>query len=474
MSSLPLSDDQRVRRRRPSAPIPREEPLSRFGLAWALNRNPLTIWTRRHFEEPILQGEGLLGFGTIVSDPAAIRHILVENAENYRKDALQRRVLAPGLGDGLLTAEGESWRAARRTLAPLFTPRQTAAFAERMLSAIDRRIEAIARRRPGSVLRIDRQMTALTFEVLAETLFSNSIPGGAAAFGQAITLYFETLGRLHPFDLLDLPDWLPRVGRGQVGPALAFFSEQVTTIIEARRALMRERPDEVPRDLLTLLLEAADPETGRGLSEIEVAANIVTFIGAGHETTANTLTWALYLTQTDAKVRARLEEEADSVCTVSASALDRAQRLVFTRAVIEEALRLYPPVPSLSREAIDDDEAAGYAIPKGSLVIISPWVLHRHRTLWNTPDLFQPDRFLPERREAIDRYQFLPFGAGPRVCIGQGFAMQEAALALSSLLRRFRFDLAPRYGVSPVQRVTLRPDGGLYMTVQPRRARSID
>ncbi len=470
MSSLPVSEQQRVRRRRPPAPVPREQPLSRLGLAWALNRNPLTIWTRRHFEEPVLQGEGLLGFGTIVSDPAAIRHILVDNAENYRKDALQRRVLSPGLGDGLLTAEGESWRAARRTLAPLFTPRQTAAFAERMLAAIDRRLARMSRRRPGSVLRVDRQMTALTFEVLAETLFSNSIPGGAAEFGQAITLYFETLGRLHPFGLLDLPDWLPRVGRGQAGPALTFFSEQVTTIIEARRALMRERPNEVPRDLLTLLLEAADPETGRGLSETEVAANIVTFIGAGHETTANTLTWALFLAQTDAAVRARLEAEAQSAFAASACALELLPRLVFTRAVIEEALRLYPPVPSLSREAIGDDEVAGQAIPKGSLVIISPWVLHRHRRLWSAPDLFQPDRFLPEYREAIDRYQFLPFGAGPRVCIGQGFAMQEAVLALSSLVRRFRFHVAPGYDVSPVQRVTLRPDGGLYMTVRPRTA----
>lgn len=468
MSGVAISEERQVRRPRPPAPLPRQDPLSRLGLALALNRNPLTIWTRRHFQELILQGEGLLGFGTVISDPAAIRHVLVENAENYRKDALQRRVLAPGLGDGLLTAEGESWRVARRTLAPLFTPRETAALASRMLAAIHRRLDRIARRRPGSVLRIDRQMTALTFEVLAETLFSNSIPGGAAAFGQAITLYFNTLGRLHPFDLLDLPDWLPRLGRGRVAPALAFFSEQVEAIIAARRALMRERPAEVPRDLLTLLLEAADPETGRGLSEIEVAANVVTFIGAGHETTANALTWALFLAQSDPAARERLEAEADEAFAGDADPVSLLDRLVFTRAVIEEALRLYPPVPSLSREAIGEDRIAGRVIPKGSLVIISPWVLHRHRKLWKEPDMFRPERFLPGRREAIDRYQFLPFGAGPRVCIGQGFAMQEAVLALAAMLHRFRFDLAAGYEVFPVQRVTLRPGAGLYMTLQFR------
>ncbi len=448
--------------------MPREAPLSRLGLAIALYQNPLTIWTRRQFEDPIVQGEGLLGFGTVINDPIGVRRVLVENAENYRKDALQKRVLSPGLGDGLLTAEGEAWRVARRTLAPLFTPRQTAAFADRMLGAIEARLARLARRRARSIVRIDQHMTGLTFDVLAETLFSNSIPGGAEEFGNAITLYFNTLGRLHPFDLLGLPDWLPRLGRGEAGPALAFFAEQVEAIVTARRALMTERPGDVPRDILTLLLEAADPETGRGLTEREVAANIVTFIGAGHETTANTLTWALFLVQTDPRVRERLETEVDAAFAGSLPALEILERLPFTRAVVEETLRLYPPVPSLSREAIEDDMVLGKTVPKGSLVIIAPWILHRHRRLWSGPDLFQPERFLPAHRDAIDRYQFIPFGAGPRVCIGAGFAMQEAVLGLASIIRRFRLRVAPGHEVRPVHRVTLRPDGGLPMILEHR------
>lgn len=457
-----------TRRRRPPAPVPHARPLSKLGIVLALNRNPLTLWTVRHFEAPMLQGDGLVGFTTAVNDPAGVRRILVENAGNYRKDALQRRVLAPGLGEGLLTAEGEAWRVTRRTLAPLFTPRQTASFAERMRSVIASRVDRLARRRTGSPVRIDQQMTALTFGILADTLFSNAIPGGAAEFGQAITLYFNTLGRLHPFDLLDLPDWIPRVGRGTPGPAIAFFNRQVEAIVKQRRALIATPGAEVPRDLLTLLLEAADPETGRGLSEQEVAANIITFIGAGHETTANALTWALFLVQGDPAARDRLEAEADAVFASDASALDCLERLTFTRAVVEEALRLYPPVPTLSREAIEEDVVAGASIPKGSLVLISPYVLHRHRTLWDKPDLFVPDRFMPEQRESIDRFQFLPFGAGPRVCIGAGFAMQEAVLALAMFTHRLRVRVPPGHAVEPVQRVTLRPAGGMPAFVTPR------
>lgn len=462
------ADGASPRRKRPPAPAPRDTPLSRLGLVVALYQNPLTIWTHRHFEEPILQGEGLLGFGTVISDPAAIRRVLVENADNYPKDALQKRILSPGLGDGLLTAEGEGWRVARRTLAPLFTPKQTAAFADRMLGAIERRLDRLRRRRAGSIVRIDEQMTGLTFDVLAETLFSNSIPGGADEFGKALTLYINTLGRLHPFDLLGFPDWLPRVGRGQAGPALEFFAEQVKTIVEMRRASLAEPSADTPRDILTLLLEAADPETGRGLTETEVAANIITFISAGHETTANALTWALFLVQTDTRVRERLEAEVDDAFAGAKSAAEILAQLPFTRAVIEETLRLYPPVPSLSREAVEADSVCGYIIPKGSLVVIAPWVLHRHRRLWSGPDLFQPDRFLPEYREAIDRFQFLPFGAGPRVCIGLGFAMQEAVLGLAATVRRFRLRVAPGHEVRPLQRITLRPEGGLPMVIEHR------
>jgi cytochrome P450 len=460
-------DSQRVlTRRRPPAPLPHRAPLGRLRLLMALRDNPLTIWTERHFREPILQGEGLLGFGTIISEPTAIRHVLVENAANYRKDDLQLRVLSPGLGKGLLTAEGDTWKQMRRTLAPLFTPRQVDAFAAPMAQAISARVEGLRRRAGGHPIAAEQEMIGLTFDVLARTLFSDAIPAGPRRFARAIDLYFDTLGRLDPLDLLGAPSWLPRLGRWRVRPALDFFADQVRDIVERRRKLMADAPDQVPADLLTALLRAQDPETGMGLTDEEVGANIITFIAAGHETTANTLVWALFLVARDRRVRARLEAEADAV--LDASPAEAVSKLVYTRAVIEEAMRLYPPVASMTRTALAEDRVGDMVIPQGSLIIVSPWVLHRHRKLWPEPDLFRPERFLPGAREALDRYQFLPFGTGPRVCIGAQFAMQEAVLALAMMARGLTWRLDPSHPVEPVQRVTLRPRHGLPLVFTPR------
>jgi len=460
-----------ARRRRPPAPVPEEREFGRLELLLRLRRNPLTIWRTRHFREPIVAGEGLFGYGVVISDPDTVRHVLVENAANYRKDDLQRTVLAPGLGEGLLTAEGEAWKRARRTLAPLFTPRSVAALAERMTAPAERTVMRMARRRSGRIVDISADMTRVTYDILAETMFSNAIAGGANAFGKALTRYFETQGRIDPLDVLGAPAWLPRIGRWMARPAISFFETQVKTIIAERQALHAggawkpEKPD-----LLDALLAARDPETGTGLSEAEVGANIVTFIGAGHETTANALTWSLYLTSLAPDAREALEAEIDAAGEDLAAAALSGERLALTRAVIEEAMRLYPPVPSLSRTALADDMAGACVIPKGALVVISPYLLHRHETLWQAPEQFRPERFLPGAREAVSRYAYLPFGAGPRVCIGQQFAMVEAVIVLATLLRRLRFDYAGTEAPMPVQRITLRPGHGMPMRVTVRQA----
>ncbi len=460
----------RPRRRPPPAPIPAEHEFSRLELLLRLRKNPLTIWRQRHFREPIVAGEGVLGYGVVLSDPAAIKHVLVDNAGNYRKDDLQRTILAPGLGEGLLTVEGEAWKRARRTLAPLFTPRRVAALAERMLAPVEAQAQRMAGRRKGRIVDISQDMTRITYDVLAETLFSNSIAGGAAAFGAALTRYFETQGRIDPLDVLGAPKWLPRIGRFRARSAIAFFEARIETIVAERQALRGRAPaaDGAPRDLLDALLEARDPETGAGLSEAEIGANIITFIGAGHETTANALTWALYLLSLAPDIREAVEAEAEAAAGDVVAAALSGDRLAMTKAVIEEAMRLYPPVPSLSRAAIAADVAGGVAIPKGALVVIAPYVLHRHQTLWREPGLFRPERFLPGARETIERFAYLPFGAGPRICIGQQFAMVEAVLTLSTLLRSLRFDHAGEQPPVPVHQITLRPQGGMPMRVTAR------
>jgi cytochrome P450 len=453
---------------RPPVPIPRRTAPDMFDFLAALRTNPLTTWTEDHFEHLILAGEGALGRVTVVHDPAAIRHILVDNAGNYRKDDLQRRVLAPGLGNGLLTAEGEEWRLQRRTLAPLFSPRRVAGFVPPMIEAAERLVRRWRRRSEGRTLDVALEMTRVTLAVLERTIFTSGLKRDPDALGRAITRYFEAIGPLDPLDVFGMPGWLPRIGRLRARPALRFFDEIVGELIDTRRDLLA-RGEPAPNDILTLLLQAADPDTGRGLTDVEVRANIVTFIGAGHETTANALSWSLFLLSQAHAARERIEAEVDAAIGEGPLSPEMLPRLVFSRAVVEEALRLYPPVPYMSRAALAQDRIGNLKIPKGSIVTIAPYVLHRHRRLWDEPDAFLPERFLPERREAIDRFAYLPFGAGPRVCIGAAFALQEAVVVLASVVRAARFDLVEGHEVMPIHRVTLRPGGGLPMRLSLRR-----
>jgi cytochrome P450 len=455
---------------RPPAPAPRTTQPDLFDFLHAARNNPLESWMDVHYEEPIVLTKGVLGRVMVVSDPAAIRHIFVDNAGAYRKDELQRRVLSPGMADGLLTADGEEWRLQRRTLAPLFTPRTVHGFAPAMGEATARMLRRW-RRREGRVLDMSLEMTRVTLDVLERTIFTQGPAHEPDALGRAITRFFEAVGPIDPMDVFGLPGWLPRIGRFQARPALEYFERLVNELIEARKALIASGGP-VPRDILTLLLEANDPETGKGLTDIAVGANVITFIGAGHETTANALSWALYLVSQAPDVRERLEAEVDAVLGDRAITAEDMPRLPFVRAVLDETMRLFPPVPFMSRAAVEDDRVAGYKVPRGTLVVIAPWVLQRHRRLWSEPDAFDPDRFMPGRREAIDRFAYLPFGAGPRVCIGASFALQEAVVVLAEIMRTARFDLAEGHRVHPVHRVTLRPEGGLPMRVTARSPRA--
>jgi cytochrome P450 len=451
---------------RPPAPTPLAAPLGPFAMLAALRRNPIETWTQAHFEHFILAGRTILGHAAVVSAPDGIRRILVENADNYRKDALQRRILAPGLGDGLLTAQGARWRAQRRATAPLFSPRSVQSFGAPMAEAADALVARWLRRRDSTIIDVQKAMASVTLDTLQRTILADGLGSAPESFMTALTGYFEAIGQLDPFDLLDLPAWLPRITRMRSQKPLTFFDEAVDAILSRRKARLAADPASVPRDLLTLLLEAQHPQDGSGLTDEEVRANIVTFIGAGHETTANALTWTLFLLSHSDEWQARLAREADGLGDTPPDA--QAQNLVETRAVIEEAMRLYPPVASLSREAVGPDDILGRRIRKGTLVMIVPWVLHRHRLLWDNPDLFDPRRFLPGAREKIDRFAYLPFGAGPRVCIGASFALQEAVIVLARIMRRFHLRPVPHHVVRPVQHITLRPQGGMPLIVACR------
>jgi len=448
-------------------PFPRRpnRPRGALSIILALRRNPIEIWCEADFERPVSLGRSILGLRGAAHDPVAVRRIFLDNAANYRKDELQLRVLRPGRGSGLLTSEGDDWRMQRRALSPLFSPRQVADFAPAIQKVAEAAIERLSSRRDGAVTEIGALMSRMTLEVLEQTLFSQGLGREPSAFQRSVTSYFDTIGRLDPLDLVGAPSFLPRFGRRRGRPALMFFAQAVDDIIVNRRALI-DSGAEAPLDLLTLLLSARDPESGRGMSDEDMRANILTFILAGHETTANALTWTVYLLSQSLEWRERAESEADrSFDPQRPAATEGCETL---RAVFEEAMRLYPPAAMLSRQAIADDELAGVHIPAGAVISVSPYVLHRRRGLWDNPDAFDPARFLGERRERIDRFAYIPFGAGPRVCIGMAFAMQEGIVLLANLLRAFRFELVQGQSVMPQQRVTLRPNGGLKMHVKRR------
>jgi cytochrome P450 len=454
---------------RPPAPTPLAQPLGAIALLRTLRDNPLEAWPHAFFEQPIVSMRLPFGAVATVSDPAAVRRVLLDNAANYRKDTLQRRIVSAGLAHGLLMAEGHQWRFQRRTLAPLFSRKAVMGFAPVMLRAADdmaARWEAAA---ADETIDVAAEVTRLTLEVLRQTVFSDGLGRDTDDFQDAMRCYFDTIGQIDPFDLLNLPDMIPRFTRWKVRPALRFFEAAVDDLIARRRRRLAEEPDEVQRDILTLLLEAQDTETGRGLSEAEVKSNIITFIAAGHETTANALAWSLYLLSQSPEWSERVAAEARRELAPGRAREGAADRLIETRAVIEEAIRLYPPLAAISREAIAADELAGETIAAGTTVVIAPYVMHRHRRLWDEPDVFDPTRFLPGARETIDRYGYLPFGAGPRICIGATFALQEATLVLATVMRRVELRLAPGFAVWPLQRVTLRPRGGLPMRISARK-----
>jgi cytochrome P450 len=450
---------------RPPAPLPRARPLGLAALLKAMWQNPLEAWSEDHFRRPVVTTSLPIGQITLVNEPQAIRRVLLENAGNYRKDPFQRRMMSATLSNGLLMAEEERWRIQRRALAPLFSHKTVLGFAQSMVEAADDLASRWSNRDPEVPVEVTAEVTRLTLDVLERTVFSEGLGRGSEEVRTAMRSYFDNIGRIEPFDFLGLPDCIPRLTRWRLRPALKLFDSAVDRIIENRRRHLLSDPAGVPRDLLTLLLDAQDPETGAGMSEAEIRSNIITFIAAGHETTANAIVWSLFLLSQSPEWCARVKAEACQSRVGPVAGL--ADRLPVTRAVIDEAVRLYPPLPAISRVAVGPDQLAGEPIKPGSMVVIAPYVLHRHRLLWREPDIFDPTRFLGDAREAIAKYSYLPFGAGPRICIGSPFALQEATIVVATIARRFDFALVPGQRVWPILKVTLRPEGGLLMRFRP-------
>ncbi len=425
--------------------------------------NPLESFVSFHFDVPVSRYRLFSIPFALVSDPALIRHIFVERADALEAEPLRQKVLKPALRDGMLTAEGEIWRRARRTIAPVFSPRNVKSFAAGMRRTTEDFIEEM--KRGPEKISFSEAMSKLTYLVLSETLFSGEIDDDVEVILADVAFFMEKLSAADPFDFLGLPDWIPRPTRLRGGNATQRLRGFVRDAAQDRRSRILAGQD-VPDDFLTLLLRAGDDESG-ALTLDEVEDNVITFIAAGHETTARALGWTFYLLGNDQEALKRAEAEADAV-DISLPPEEWGKQMPWITACFEESMRLFPPAAVILRRLCKPIDFGEYQIPVGVNAYVSPWVLHRHRTLWEQPDAFIPERFFGEARNEIGRFDYLPFGMGPRVCIGASFAMQEAQIILALLLRNFRFNYAGDRPPWPVLKITVQPDNGMPVSIMPR------
>ena len=467
---MAIADDFGRDAPRPLAgPVPPEAWPSAWEIFRAARENTITLFPRRAYRELMLGRNVARRVVLIVSDPEGVSHVLLKNADNYAKGDPQLRLLRPATGDGLLTSMGESWRRQRRIAAPSFQHKRLTGFVPDIVMETEGLIEAWEALASGGSqghrrVDVSAEMMGLTLKIICRTMFSSDKAADTARMADALDLYFETAGRANLHMFLRLPHWIPNPAQRRARPAIQYLQHLVRGLVETRRA-----SGELGDDLLGLLLKACDEDTGDSLCDREIEDNLITFIAAGHETTANALTWALYLLSLYPDAADRIAAEADAVFGArGAPGASSVEELVYTRMVLEEAMRLYPPVPMIEREARGDDEICGYPVERGSAVFIAPWVIHRHERLWYRPELFDPERFNPDYASSRHRFQYLPFGGGPRICIGMGFAMVEATLVLAMLVRRYRLNVDPAHPVEPVGRITLRPRGGLPVYITKR------
>jgi unspecific monooxygenase len=445
----------------PPSPPRAPENLGPFGRMAAMRKSAIGTWGQRAYEEDIIKGRFFGHASFILNAPDDIRHVLVDNYENYTRTAAGIRVLKPILGEGLLLAESRTWKHQRRTLAPAFTPRAVTTLVPHMMSAVDETLEELnaARGRPLDLREI---MQRMTLEIAGRTMFSFAMGTRGAELRGFVMEYGMKLARPHFFDLLlplgwPTPQDLPR----------HFFRKRwtrfITALIAERRAAGKS-DGAPPRDLFDLMVAARDPETGTAFSDAQLGDQVATMILAGHETTATALFWALYLLALDPATQQQLAAEAQAA---AANGTFDIERLPFTRAVIDETVRLYPPAFLIARAAAGADRLGGEDVIRKDVILIAPWLLHRHEKLWREPNAFMPSRFMPGAPPP-DRFAYLPFGVGARVCIGAHFALVEATLALAKIVGSFRITLQDQEPVMPIGIVTTQPDRSPMFRIERR------
>jgi cytochrome P450 len=429
----------------------------------AMRRNMIEAIDAELFQLPFRERRSFGRTYLSVCSPELMQAVLLDQADSFGRAPSFQRTFRPVIGEGLLVAEGAKWRKQRRAAAPIFRHESLL----RMIPAIEAAAQNTVRRLtapvPSRPVDVETEMRRATLAVVVQTLLAGlDDEVDADSLARSLRDFAGAMAKPTLLDLMGAPTWLPSWGRARVRRGVS------TMRAEARQALERRRRSSGDHhDLLDAMLAARDPKTGEALSDEELVDNILTFIGAGHETTAVTLTWALGLIARAPDVQDRLLAEARAVLDdgpVTAQAIDQ---LVYHEQVLNETMRLFTPGPFVLRQATRDVELGPISVRKGTEVWCHLYVLHRSPHLWDQPAAFDPDRFSQERSRGRHRFAFIPFGAGPRVCIGASFAMMEAKTMLATLVRAIRFEPSgdqPR----PIFQVTLRPKGGMALNLRPR------
>jgi cytochrome P450 len=448
---ITLADILDLGARKP-APGPRGHPV--LGSLPAVRRDPLKVFLEsfRDYGDVVRFRFGPM-IGHLVSSPAGANHILAENNKNYGKQTRGYESLRYVLGNGLLTSEGDFWKRQRRIAQPAFHRQRIGGFAQAMVRAAS---EAAARfeSQRGQVIDVADEMMRLTLRIVGETLLGHDPSGNASEVSSALSFLLAMVNQRTSRVIFFGRPILPTPENFRIRRSLATLDAIVHRIIAERR----ERPGD---DLLSMLMEATDESTGEKMDDRQLRDEAMTILLAGHETTANALTWTwLLLSRYPAALR-ELRQELSNVLGGRPPILEDLPRLRFTKMVIEESMRLYPPAWIIARSVAETDEIGGYQIPAGSIVFVSPYVVHRHPKFWQDPEGFDPRRFENEK----PRGAYFPFGGGPRMCIGNGFATMEAELVLATIAQRVRFELQPGHPVVLDPSITLRPRHGMKMRV---------
>jgi cytochrome P450 len=395
----------------------------------------------------------------LVNRADLVEQVLAIRYRSFHKHSFFFRHVTAIFGNGLLSSEGDFWLRQRRLAAPAFHRERVAAYGDAMVELAERHCEGW---RDGERRDVHREAMALTMRIVVRTLFGGDVDARVAnEVGRAFDVIVEEIAHRfrRPFRI---PDAVPTPGNLRYRRALRGLDGLVYRLIEERRRQQGERAD-----LLSLLLRAQD-EDGTRMTERQLRDEVVTLFLAGHETTALALSWTFQLLSLHAEKRAALEAELDQVLAGAAPSVAHLPRLKYAEAVVNESLRLYPPAYAIGRESVEDCEIGGFAVPKGTTVYVSPWVLHRDPRHFEAPAEFRPERWLDGLASRLPRGAYVPFGGGPRLCIGQSFALMEAILLLAAVCRRFRLTLDPDRPVAPAPSITLRPAGGVWMRVAKR------